>query len=252
MVFELWSVMHFLYMLSPIILFGGICFLVRGRSEKVKNIVALVFGALSVFIIVIRNVDIFVRTGWDLAIIPLQVCHIAGIVAGLALITRKKWLIATTFCFNMIPAFLAMVFADSPANYDILLKIRPQTYVWGHILIVVCALSGMFILLPRLSKRDLIISLSFVGSMALVAVICNSAFRTTLGWTPNYFYLYDYKGTPLKFLYQALPTSNYGWFSINRFYTLVLILFFAAVFIGLYYIGNLIVKKLCNKSHIGN
>ena len=128
MVFELWSVIHFLYMLSPIILFCGIYFFVRGRSERVKNAVALVLGALSVFIIVIRNVDIFLRTGWNLEVIPLQVCHIGSIVAGLALITRKKWLIATTFCFNMIPAFLAMVFADSLANYDTLLKIRPQTY----------------------------------------------------------------------------------------------------------------------------
>ena len=108
----------------------------------------------------------------------------------------------------------------------------------------------MFVLLPRLSKRDLIVSLSFVGGMAFVAVICNSAFRALLGWTPNYFYLYDYKGTPLKFLYQVLPTSNYGWFSINWFYILVLLLFFVAVFIALYYIGNLIVKKLCDKSDI--
>lgn len=244
MIFKLWSVVHFLYLLSPFIIFTGIYFLIKNRSERTKYIVGVVLGSLSVLVLLVRNIDIFIRQGWEVEVIPLQVCHIGSLVAGIALITKRKWLIITSFCFNMIPAFLAMVFADSLANYDTLLKIRAQAYVWGHILIVVCALYGVIVLLPKLTKRDLAYSLAFVGGMATTAVICNSAFRALLDWTPNYFYLYDYKGTPLKFLYKVFPTSSYGWFSINWFYVLTLLAVFVAVFIALFFLARLIVKRL--------
>lgn len=242
MKFELWSVWHILYILSPFVMFGIIYPLVYRRSERVKNTVGLVLGILSVLIILVRNVDIYVRSGWDLEVIPLQVCHIGSIVAGLALILRKRWLLTTSFCFHMLPAILAMVFADSLANYDTLLKIRPQTYVWGHMLIVVCALYGIFVLLPKLKVRDLLPSISFVASMSVVAILCNSLFRATLKWEPNYFYLYTYKGTPLKFLYDVFPTSEYGWFAINWFYTLTQLAFFVAVFVVLFFLAKWIVK----------
>ena len=144
----------------------------------------------------------------------------------------------------MIPALLAMVFADALANYDTLLKIRPQTYVWGHIFIIVCGLYGIFVFLPKLTKKDLICSLVFVGAMSLVAIVCNSAFRALFAWEPNYFYLYNYKGTPLKFLYEALPTSTYGWFSINWLYTLTLFAVFVAAFVGLFFVAKWAVKKI--------
>ena len=248
MTFELWSIQHILYMLSPALIFASIYYGVRKASDKTKYIVGAVLGALSVLILIVRNVDIFARVGWDLEVIPLQVCHIGSVIAGLALITKRKWMIATAFCFNIMPAFLAMVFADSLTNYDTLWKIRPQTYVWGHILIIVCALYGMFVFLPKLEKKDLIHSITFVGSASIVAIICNSAFRATLGWEPNYFYLYDYSGTPLKFLYNALPTSTYGWFSINWFYTLTLFAVFVALFIGLFILARVLVKYITERS----
>ena len=247
MQFYMWSWMHILYMISPFILFVLIYLNVKNKSEKVKYIVGFILGIMSILILVVRNVDIYTRSGWDLEVIPLQVCHIGSIVAGLALIIKKKWLISTSFCFNLIPAFLAMVFADSLANYDTLLKIRPQTYIWGHIFIIVCALYGLLVFLPKLKKKDLISSLIFIGSLCVVAILCNSIFRVTLNWEPNYFYLYDYKGTPLKFLYNALPTSTYGWFTINWFYTLTLILVFVIVFIGLFILSKIIVNKIDKK-----
>ena len=249
MVFKLWSVGHFFYLLSPMIIFGLIYFFVAKKSEKVKNIVGLTLGIISVLILVVRNVDIFIRDGWDLEVIPLQVCHIGSAVAGLALITKRRWLMATAFCFNLIPAFLAMVFADSLANYDTLLKIRPQTYIWGHIFIIVCALYGLLVFRPKFTKKDLFTALIFVGSAAVCAIVCNSAFRAAFAWEPNYFYLYDYSGTPLKFLYEALPTSTYGWFSINWLYTLTLLVVFVGVFIGLFIVANLLVEKISKKKN---
>lgn len=249
MKFEMWSIWHFLYLLSPFVIFFALYFLLRNKSDRVKSIVGYIIGGISVAILIIRNIDIFARSGWDVEVIPLQVCHIGSLVAGFALIFKRKWLILTAFCFNMIPAFLAMVFADSLANYDTLLKIRPQTYVWGHIFIVVCALYGLLMYRFNFKKRDLIFSLSFVGLMAIIAIVCNSLFRATLGWEPNYFYLFNYKGTPLKFLYNALPSSVYGWFEINWFYTLVLLAVFVCVFIGLYFVAKLINNRLFKENN---
>ena len=240
--------MHILYMLSPFVIFAILYFCVKNRSDKIKSTVGIIIGALSVLVLIVRNIDIYVRCGWDLEVIPLQVCHIGSLVAGFALIFKKKWLFATSFCFNMIPAFLAMVFADSLANYDTLLQIRPQTYVWGHILIIVCALYGIFIFQPKLTKADLLCAIAFIGTASILAIVCNSLFRVTLNWEPNYFYLYDYQGTPLKFLYEAFPTSTYGWFSINWFYTITLFAVFIGVFIGLFFTAKYLVGKLTKKS----
>ena len=247
MTFKLWSIGHVLYMISPFIIFAVIYFLIKNKSTKAKNILGYVLGGISIFILVIRNIDIFVRSGWDVEVIPLQVCHIGSLVAGLSLILKRKWLFLTAVCFNMIPAVLAMVFADSLVNYDTLLKIRPQTYIWGHIFIIDCALYALMILHPKFCKKDLIKSLIFVGVIAIVAIICNSLFRALFGWKPNYFYLFDYKGTPLKFLYQVLPPSTYGWFEINWFYVIVLLAVFSAVFIAMYYLAKFAVKKTSKK-----
>jgi len=244
MKFEMWSIWHILYIFSSFIIFGIIYFLVKDKNNKIKNITGYVLGGISIFIIVIRNIDIYVRSGMDLEVIPLQVCHIGSIISGLALISKKKWITITLICFNLIPAILAMVFADSLANYDTLLKIRPQTYVWGHIFIVVCALYSLFVHKPKFTKKDLIKSLIFVGIMCLTAVICNSLFRELFEWEANYFYLFNYKGTPLKFLYNAFPSSVYGWFEINWFYVIVLLLFFLCVYIGLYFLSKLLINKL--------
>lgn len=243
MKFELWSAWHFLYILSPFIIFVALYYLMKKRSDKAINTVGYILGGISIMILLVRNIDIFIRSGWDVEVIPLQVCHIGSAVAGLALIFKKRWLILTAFCFNMIPAVLAMVFADSLANYDTLFKIRAQAYVWGHIFIIVCALYALLIYLPKLTKKDLYKSISFVGVMAAVAIICNSLFRTLFDWTPNYFYLFDYKGTPLKFLYNVFAPSRYGWFEINWFYTGVLLAVFVGVFVAMYYLAKMLVKK---------
>ena len=190
---------------------------------KNKNVISYVLGTLSLFIIVIRNIDIYLRSDWGTEAMPLQACHIERIIAGLSLILKKKWLIDAAVCFNMILA-TSMVFSDSLANYDTHLEIHPQTYVWGH----VCALYNLLVYLSELARKDLLSSLIFVSIMCITTIICNSIFRTILNWGPNYFYLFNYKGTPLKFLYSLIPSSNYGWFEINWFYVLILILFYVS------------------------
>jgi uncharacterized membrane protein YwaF len=238
----MWSIWHILYIISPFVIFLAIHFLMINHTDKAINTVGYIFGSISILILMVRNVDIFARSGWNVEVIPLQVCHIGSIISGLALLFKRHWLILTAFCFNTIPALLAMVFADSLANYDTIFKIRAQAYIWGHILIVVCALYALLLYRPKFSKYDLYKSMGFVGGMSLIAILCNSLFRATFNWTPNYFYLFDYKGTPLKFLYNAFPASRYGWFEINWFYSGVLLVVFIGVFVGMYFLAKLLVK----------
>lgn len=238
MKFEMWSVMHILYLMLPIAILLVLWLFLNNASGRCKYIVGIFIGLISISIIVLRNVDIYLRDGLNAEVIPLQVCHIGSLVVGFALITRNKSLLITAFCFNLIPAILAMVFADALANYDTILKIRPQTYIWGHIFIVVGAIYGICAYKREFNKKDVMGSLFCVFICLAGALVCNNAFRHYLSWTPNYFYLYDYKGTPLKFLYDIIPASTYGWFLINWVYVGVLVAVFIFAYLILYFIAR--------------
>jgi len=78
--------------------------------------------------------------------------------------------------------------------------------------VVIGALYGIVVYKSEFNKKDLFHSLIFVSICLITVLICNNTFRLWFGWEPNYFYLYNYNGTPLKFLYNATPTSVYEWF----------------------------------------
>ena len=65
MKFTLWSVWHVLYILSPLVLFLVIYFCTRKANEKIKRIVGIVMGVLSLIVIIARNVDIYAREGME-------------------------------------------------------------------------------------------------------------------------------------------------------------------------------------------
>lgn len=69
MKFELWSIWHFIYMFSPFIIFIMIYFLSYNKSEKTKNIIGDIKQSISLFIIIIRNIDIFLRSDWNIEVI---------------------------------------------------------------------------------------------------------------------------------------------------------------------------------------
>lgn len=240
MKFELWSVWHYLYILSPFLLIALLYLPVRKKSQKVKDRVSLVLGIINLLILLVRNVDIYLRSGWNLEVIPLQVCHIGNIIVGLALLTKKNWLIVTGFCFNLIPALAAMIFADSLANYSNLLAIRPQSYIWGHIAIVVGAVYALLVYKPSFQKKDILISVTTLCTCLITAILCNSLFREWFGWKPNYFYIFNAKGTPFDFIYDLASPIKVGWFEINFLYTAFMLLAFTVEYIFM----GMLAKKL--------
>ncbi len=243
MKFEMWSMWHYIYLAIPVVMLFLLWLITRKAGDKGRYAVGIILGLINVGIIVLRNVDIYLRTGLDLEVIPLQICHIGSLIVGFALIFRCKWLLLTGFCFNLIPAILAMVFADALANYDTILKIRPQTYIWGHIFIVVGAIYGIMAYKKEFTFKNALGSLFFIFLCLGGALVCNNLFRAWWGWEPNYFYLYNSEGTPLSFLYNVIPTSTYGWFSINWVYTGALVGVFLVVYLILFFIAKKLSKE---------
>lgn len=242
MQFEMWSFWHFLLMLSPAIVIVPLYFILRNRSYKTKYIVGIVIGVISLLILLIRNIDIYLRNGFDPEIIPIQVCHFGNIMVFIALVFRSKVATSILWSLNMLAAFSSLVFADSLANYSNVLSIRAQAYIWGHLFIVVGALYAVCLKIVRIDFKSFMIGLGVLFILLIPAIILNSYFRDVLGKGINYFYIYDSKGVPFEFLYIG-ERAKYGWFTINWIYTISLISIFGIVMYGIYNLQKLIYLK---------
>jgi hypothetical protein len=100
------------------------------------------------------------------------------------------------------------------------------------------AIYGIVAYKKEFNKKHVFGSLVFIFMCLVGAVVCNSLFRVWLAWEPNYFYLFNSKGTPLAFLYNIMPASTYGWFEINWMYVLSLVGVFVIVYLLLYLIAK--------------
>lgn len=251
MKFTEWSLGHALFILAPAIILTALYFIFRNKSQKTIYIVGVVIGVLNLVILLTRNLDIFLRNGFDPEIIPIQVCHLGNVIVFVSLVFKNKTAAALGWCFNLIPAFSSLIFADALANYETILRIRPQAYIWGHIAIVV---GGIFPVIFKSIKFDFKAvkkALLLMSSLVLVAIVLNTVFIDLLGERINYFYIYDSKGVPFEMFYNADLTTVLGsWFTINIPYTLFIIAFGLFYFFLFYYIYVLINRK-SSKSKVG-
>ena len=242
MTFEMWSIEHFLYLLSPFIILGILYLCLKKKSYKTKYITGVVIGIISLMILVIRNIDIYVREGFNGELIPLQVCHIGNIIVFISLVFRSKIATAIGWTLNIFGAYCAMIFADGLANYETILCIRAQAYIWGHIFIVVGAAYAIIFKIVRIDFKSFVYGVAALFILLIPAVILNSYFNDVLGEEINYFYMYDYTGSPLKFLYIG-ERSQYGWFTINWFYSVTLFLGVIVILYLIYLLQKLFYLK---------
>ena len=196
--FELWSIWHFIYILSPFIILGALYYLLKNKSEKTKYIVGIIIGVISLSIITIRNIDIIARNGFDPQAIPLQVCHFGNIMVFLALVFKNKTIAAIAFCLNMPFAFSSLIEASSLANYSTILSIRAQAYIWGHLFIVVGAVYPVILSTIRFKLKHVFKAMLVVGIMFIVAMLMNILLNG-IGYTSiNYFYAFNSDGVPFQ------------------------------------------------------
>lgn len=242
MVFEMWSVWHFVLMFAPIVAILILYFALRKTSYKVRYIVGVVIGCVSLAILIMRNIDIAVRQGFSPEIIPLQVCHFGNILVFISLVFRSKVATSVTWSLNLLAAYASLIFADSLANYSDVGSIRAQAYIWGHILIVVGALYAVLLKIVRIDFKSFLCGIGVLTLLLIPSIILNSYFNDVLGYHANYFYIYNSNGVPFDFLYIG-ERAQYGWFTINWIYTISLILIFAVLMYAIYNIQKLLYIK---------
>lgn len=242
MTFEMWSFWHILLMLAPIIAILILYFALRNKSYKTRYIVGVVIGCISLLILIIRNIDIAVTNGFDPEIIPLQVCHFGNIMVFIALVFRSKTATSIAWTLNLLAAYASLVYADSLTNYTDIACIRAQAYIWGHIFIVVGALYAVLLKIVRIDFKSFLYGLGVLVLLLIPAIILNSYFNDVLGYSVNYFYIYNSDGVPFEFLYIG-ERAQYGWFTINWIYTILVVLIFLVLMYGIYNIQKLLYLK---------
>jgi uncharacterized membrane protein YwaF len=231
MVFQMWSVLHLAYIASPVVLAILLYRWTKHNSMSANRTIGIVLSTLAVLVLVVRNADIWIRTGFSYEIIPLQICHFANFVLLGAFVFRNKALFALSFTLNMPAAYMSIIFANSLSNYSDFLRIRPQAYFWGHLLIVMIALWAVMVKQVRIDMKVLIKTFGLMVILFMSAVVINNLF-TLFGMTPNYFYaMRPEKGTPLEWFYTVTDPIMIGRFLIHPVYWILTGLF-AVIIVG--------------------
>ncbi len=243
MKFEMWSWFHFLMMLLPIIIFIPLYFILRNKSYKTKYIVGVVIGVISLLILIARNIEIYVQNGFDPEIIPLQVCHFGNIMVFIALVFRSKIATSILWTLNVLAAYASLVYADALEGYaNIFGSIRSQAYIWGHVFIVLGGLYAVILKIVRMNFKSFLWGLGVLVLLLIPSIILNSYFNDVLGYSVNYFYVYNSNGVPFEFLYVG-ERAKYGWFTINWIYTLSVVGIFIVLLYGIYNLQKLFYLK---------
>lgn len=243
MKFEMWSWFHFLMMLLPIVIFIPLYFILRNKSYKTKYIVGVVIGIISLLILIARNIEIYVQNGFDPEIIPLQVCHFGNIMVFIALVFRSKIATSILWSLNVLAAYASLVYADALEGYaNIFGSIRSQAYILGHVFIVLGGLYAVILKIVRINFKSFLWGLGVLVLLLIPSIILNSYFNDVLGYSVNYFYVYNSDGIPFEFLYVG-ERAKYGWFTINWIYTLSVVGIFIVLLYGIYNLQKLFYLK---------
>ena len=192
--------------------------LLRGKSERTRQIV-LVTACIVTFVGFFLykyslsvdeqfrqlNADRGGFNWWDE--LPLHLCNINMMLIPIAVLTKKRPLMA--FCFFMGPlgALLAIVIPDRNFMDVSLLLPRMLGYYGTHFMIIIEALAVVSFGFYRPRFRDLPGTVAALAGISLVVFCINLLFRH-IGVNPvaNYFFTCDpLVGTPLEMVYSWIP-----------------------------------------------
>jgi len=88
--------------------------------------------------------------------------------------------------------------------------------------------------------------IGYTAIILIPAMIPNPYFINVMAATPpiNYFYIFNYHGSPFEALYNLGTMYYYGWFSINYVYAAIIIAIGIVGMTGFYYLQKLLQKFL--------
>jgi len=251
MTFQMWNWFHWVFIASPFI-FTGILYYFTRKQGLVKNRkVGLWLSILAVFILFLRNAEIFVKNGFviNAEMIPFQICHFANFVLLFAFWKNNKVLFALAFCLNLPAALLSIFFANSLVNYTTLISFRAQAYLWGHMLIVGITLWSFLVGFIKIKLETFLKTIVLMIVLYILGLLISNIINALFGFTSNYFYaLAPEHGTPLELFYTWGETYHLGWFEINPIYLLAT-MGMGAVVVGLFYGMYLFTEPKLFKKH---
>jgi len=237
MTFQMWNWFHWLFIASPFILTIILFFLTKNQSFEQKRIIGLWLSIIAVFILFLRNAEIFVKNGYvvNAEMIPFQICHFANFVLLLAFWKNNKVLFSLAFCLNLPAALLSILFANSLVNYPTLITFRAQAYLWGHMLIVGITLWSFLVGFIKINVKTFLKTILLMLTLYVLGLFISNIINALFGFTANYFYaLAPEHGTPLELFYSWGSVYHLGWFEINPIYLLAT-MGVGAVVVGLFY-----------------
>jgi len=170
----MWSVWHYLYMLSPFLIILILHFCLKGKSEKTKYVVGVVIGSLSLLILIVRNIFYLIEDGFSPQLIPLQVCHFGNILVFVSLVFKSKISTSILWILNLFTAYASIVFADTLAGYENFFCVYAQTYFWGHLFIVIGTLYAVIFKIVRIDLKSYLIGHALMIFGALVSLVVNN------------------------------------------------------------------------------
>src|SRR5690554_3753058 len=244
MKFEMWSILHILFIVSPII-FVVILYLFTKNKDKDKLYkIGVYISLFAVLLLAARNIEIFIVDGFIFSgeLLPLQICHFANFVLLYAFWKKDDSFFALAFCLNLPAALLSIIYANSLTNYETMFTIRAQAYLWGHMLIVGITVWAYLVNLIKINKKILLKTLKIMVILYLSAIIINNVLRI-ININSNYFYtMIPETGTPLEIFYNLGKIYKIGLFEINFVYLILTGILGVLVVLIIYYIYLLINK----------
>ncbi|HEY8365141.1 MAG TPA: hypothetical protein VIK84_06175 [Haloplasmataceae bacterium] len=249
--FTMWSTLHYFMMFSPFIIALILYILFRHKSDKTKQIVAIILSVLMVIILLMRSIYmIYTRRALNPEAIPFQVCHMANFMMLFASLKKAKVIGAIAWCLNFPSALVSLIFADSLTNYQNILNIQGIAYIAGHILIVAGGLYMLLVRIIEIDKKALKQMYIIVGIMFILSVFINSWFNHIFAFTntdANYFYSFKPEGgTPLEMFYKLGKTYEVLGITFNPIYLLLLAIFGLVIMYVFYIFAKLLSKKVYN------
>lgn len=161
----------------------------------------------------------------------------------IALVFRSKIATSILWSLNVLAAYASLVYADALEGYaNIFGSIRSQAYIWGHAFIVLGGLYAVILKIVRINFKSFLWGLGVLVLLLIPSIILNSYFNDVLGYSINYFYVYNSNGVPFEFLYVG-ERAKYGWFTINWIYTLSVVGIFIVLLYGIYNLQKLFYLK---------
>jgi len=247
MTFQMWSLFHYFFMVSPFIVAILFYFLFKNKSYEQKRRIGIILSVIAIIILVLRNIEIFIRNGYipNEELIPLQICHFANFVLLFAFLKDNKVLFALAFCLNLPAAMMSIIFANSLENYSTLLTFRGMAYLWGHMLIVSITIWAVVSGFVKITAKTFGKTVVLMMLLYIVGLVSNNIINTLFGFNANYFYtLKPESGTPLELFFNWGTMYVIGWFKINPLYMILTSLLGGVIVTGFFGVYKVFEPKI--------